>query len=119
MGGTKPANLPGQSALPLSEDAAGDGTAVGPGLNTLIQGQHDDETPAPHQPRPPTAGAAAGWPSQTLTLTLLLADLVLILLSVWLVVERRGRLGFWETVLCVATLGLGAWLGCLAFLLRK
>jgi hypothetical protein len=121
MSGTKPANPPAQSALPLSEGGQEPKrAAVGPGLSSLLQGQRNGESPAALKTgRPENGGGSPARPSHALTWTLLAADVLLIILAVWLVAGRPGRPGFWEILLCVLALSLGAWLGCCAFLWRR
>jgi hypothetical protein len=118
MGGAKPANPSAQPPLPLSNDtAATHRPAVGSGLSTLLQGQRPEEAAA--KPTRPAELQGDGRFSRHLTWTLLAADLLLVTLAVWIVARGTGRPHLTEMLLVAAALGLGAWLGCYAFLLRR
>jgi hypothetical protein len=121
MNGAKPANAPETPSLPFSEPGDGaSGSAVGPGLSKLLHGQRHEAAaasqPAPAAPSTPEAG---GPPTGSLRWALVAADLLLVALAVGLVAGRRGRLGVWEGLLCILAFGLGAWLGCRAFLMFR
>ncbi len=115
MNGAKPVNPPDQPALPLSE---GSSPAVGPGLGTLLQGRRAGASLG----APPSSDTASSrntplGQSGLLRGTLLAADVLLILLAAWLVFGRAQRLGVWEILLCVLSLGIAACLGCWAVVL--
>jgi hypothetical protein len=118
MGGTKPANPPAQAPLPLAEEASPPpGASLGPGLTTLLKGQRPGQGPA--ETPPPGEVSSAGRIPRSLPWTLLAADVLLITLAVWIVARGAGRAHLTEILLVAAALGLGAWLGCCAFLLRR
>ncbi len=116
MAKTKPAETPGQPALPLGEETRTPERPAGnSGLNTLLQGSRNGQGPAD-----PSGEHGSGQPRlSSLTWTLLAADALLVILAVWQVATRRGRLGFWGSLLTILAVGLGGWLGCSAFLLRR
>ena len=116
MGDAKPVETPGQAALPLSEGGSG---GIGPGLGTLLQGQHEqpkDPLPGGNRPQPETPLTGM---SSSLRWTLLAADVVLVLLALWLALGRPGRPGWMEVLLGVVAIVLGAWLACCAVLDRR
>jgi hypothetical protein len=120
MNGKKPVTAPAQPALPLSNgDAARDGAPVGPGLNTLLQGQRPEELDTSFLTPPAATDTNKGRFSWGLRWTLLAADVLFVILAVWIVTRGSTRLGTCEVLLIFATLGLGAWLACCAFLLRR
>ena len=121
MNGAKPANPPDQPVLPLSsEDGKSGGTGVGPGMSTLLQGQRPKEAATlPNAPRPETTPPASPSTSAGLQWTLLAADLVLVILAVWLMTGGAGPPGVAGIALGIVAISLGAWLGCYAFLHGK
>ncbi len=121
MGKTKPAETPGQPVLPLSDGGGKSEPApASAGLSTLLRGSNNGPSaPGQTQGAQPREHDASRPRSSSLTWTLLAADALLVVLAVWQVVTRRGRLGFWGGLLTVLAVGLGAWLGCSAFLLRR
>jgi hypothetical protein len=68
-----------------------------------------DPAPAPGREAEPSRLSPLLRPS------LLVADLLLVILAVWLVFTRHGRMGLAEAALCMAAVTLGAWLACLVF----
>ena len=120
MGGAKPAQPPAQVSLPPpDQEGPGPGAPVGPGLGTLLQGNRAGEPlSAPRESH--LAGPKSASRSRfSLVVTLLAADMLLIVLAAWIVLRGPGRPGAGEVMLVVAALGLGAWLSCCAFLLRR
>jgi hypothetical protein len=120
MRGTKPANSPAQTALPLAGGQGPDESpAVGPGLGSLLQGPRPDETNSRPQPSSFDPLEDKVDAPRSLAWTLLAADLLLVVLAIWIVLRGPSRPGPTEILLVVAALGLGAWLGCCAFLFRR
>jgi hypothetical protein len=62
--------------------------------------------PAPEPERP--------LASRLLGPSLVCADVLLVLLAVWMVFTRHGRLGVLDALVCGAAVLLGGWLACLA-----
>jgi hypothetical protein len=121
MGKSKPAESPGQPVLPLSDTPGkANGTAPGPGFTSLLQGPRNGQgAPGTSSQTPSPDPGASQARSPSLTWTLLAADALLVVLAAWQVTTRRGHLGFWGGLLTVLAVGLGAWLGCSAFLHRR
>jgi hypothetical protein len=117
MGGAKPAKTPAPASLPASDP---NGPAAGPGFNSLLQGRHSGQEPG-GSALPDKAGteAKSARPARSLSWILLAADLLFIVLAIWLVFGRASRPSPWEVLLSVLALGLGAWLACYAFLMRR
>jgi hypothetical protein len=120
MGGGKPANYPAQTALSLPGELGADDTpTVGPGFGSLLQGQRSEEASPRLQPSSMEAFEEKVEAPRSLSWTLLAADLLLVVLAIWIVMRDPSRPGPTEILLVVAALGLGAWLGCCAFLFRR
>ena len=94
-----------QESLPLS-----------PGMATLLKagngGAKKDQT-APTEAKQDSKAETKDW-KKLAKLSLVLADVLLLFLAARLVFRSGGHFGVVEIVLCVAAVGLGAWLSCLA-----
>lgn len=88
-----------------------------PGMATLLRvgngGPKPEEKVAPTTEESAQAQKRKEW-KRLVKLSLVLADVLLVLLAAWLVFKSGGRFGAMEILLCGAALGLGAWLSCLA-----
>ena len=87
---------------------------IGPGLGTLLSGVKASESDGQRRLGP--AFRPAGHSNLTLLKwSLLAADAVLVGLAVFLMLSGSSPLTPARIGTCVVVLGLGAWLGCLAF----
>jgi len=97
-------------ASPPSNEPAAQPTSLSPGMATLLRGANG------------TAQAPYPQPNlrhkRVLQVSLLLADLLLLGLALWLSLKGRGAFGTVGLVLCVLSVVLGAWLSCLALLVK-
>jgi hypothetical protein len=116
MGRRKPAEQPAQPALPLSDDAR---NSIGPGLNSLLQGPRAPETETAPRVETGEAGEDHRLPRRSVVWTLAGADVLLVVLAIWIVVRGGTQLEGAGLLLAIAAVALGAWLGCCAVLLRR
>lgn len=96
----------GQENLPLS-----------PGMATLLKAGNGGAKPEPAtqtEPKPDADPAQAKDWKKIVKPSLVLADILLLFLAARLVFRSGGHFGVVEILLCVAGVGLGAWLSCLA-----
>src|SRR5262245_32175017 len=114
-----PNSAPGESTPTPSAGPAP--ARLTPGVATLLRGTNvlqQSEPAKQEQGRPNGEPLAAtkklATPNSAVRISLVLADLLLLVLAARLVVKAKGHVGFLEIALCVVALGLGAWLSCLA-----
>ena len=87
------------------------------GMAVLLRGGNEAAKPeAPPEPRASTVGLHRG--KRLLKGSLILADLLLLVLVIYLVFKSHGTFGFVEISLCVIAVVMGSWLTCLALWLE-
>ena len=69
-----------------------------------------DIPPAPH-PLDPEVSAI----KRVYQVSLIGADLLLLVYATWIATSKHVAFGLWEGALCVVAVAFGAWLACLAF----
>ncbi len=101
------------------EKTGAEPTKLSPGMATLLKGPNG----SPNENRLPAADERQrvenGRRRRLLQTSLVLADVLLFALAARLVFKSGGHFGFLEAMLCVAAIGLGAWLSCLALWREK
>ena len=106
-------------AVPRETEAGEKIPTLSPGMATLLKAGNGGSKP---EEKARSDEAANVQPTTTkewkkrVRLSLVLADVLLVFLAAWLVFKSGGRFGAVEILLCLAALGLGAWLSCLALL---
>src|SRR2546425_11761154 len=98
-------------AAPTSGDQP---PSLSPGIATLLRGPNGGSTNPEAQTEAQSQVAEKPGRKRMLRASLVLADLLLFALAARLVFRSHGHFGFIEVALCLAALGLGAWLSCLA-----
>jgi hypothetical protein len=90
---------------------------LSPGMATLLRGSNGDAE-SENEPRP-AAPPPISLNRKLLMLSLVLADLVLIIILARMAFRTEGHFGFVEVVLSVIGMTIGAWLSCLALSLKR
>ena len=103
-------------AIPRETEPGEKIPTLSPGMATLLKAGNGGPKPE-QKPTEAEANAQAQerkeW-KRLVRLSLVVADVLLVLLAAWLVFKSGGHFGAMEMLLCAAALGLGAWLSCLA-----
>jgi hypothetical protein len=87
---------------------------IGPGIGTLLNGAKPVESEGQRQTGP-TGAPVVRSKLTLLKRSLLAADLALVGLAVFLMLSASQARTPLRIGMCIGALGLGAWLGCLAF----
>ncbi len=111
MQGTKVSGT--RAAAPRTEEVN-----IDPGLSSLLRGGKPAET-APVEAMDSPADFVSNHARKTrlIQCSLIGADLLLSGLAALIVFKRTAPLGLGEALFCIAAVGLGTWLSCLAVLL--
>ena len=86
-----------------------DPTDLGPGLRALVLNKNGA---APQHGRM-TPEVRRGGGATVLKVSLVLADVVLVAVTLLWRRQAQGRMGGWEALACIISITFAAWLGCL------
>jgi hypothetical protein len=105
----------------VGPEQAAEKRSVTPGMAALLRGGNDraeERQPADQPPVDLEILAASARKRKLIQATMIVADLILVLLVTRLAFISHGSFGFFEVVLCILALAIGAWLSCLALWMK-
>lgn len=105
------AGLDSRDSTPLHKSK--DPTDLGPGLRALVLNKNGA---APQHGR--MTGDVRGGGATVVKVSLVLADVLLVAVTLLWRRQAQGRMGGWEALVCIVSITFAAWLGCLTAWLR-
>ena len=104
-----------KTAYPVSDQTEREPVNLSPGMASLLRVENGHAQPDGNRLGPnSTAKEIPQLHRGLIRTSLVMADLLLVSLTGWLVFATSGPLGFWGATLIMSAMALGAWLTCLA-----